>query len=144
MQTNADNTIGTSKNPGLASGKANGFNSQSDEMKSTNVEENGTQRTPVKKIERRNGYINAYPIPVSEQQFMTVREEQLSSMNLLNSSGNALLSAMEGLIPHQESGRVVGEYTAQAMRKLAKSVCDIVRTKTMVVQSMYQIARDEL
>jgi hypothetical protein len=30
------------------------------------------------------------------------------------------------------------------MRQISKSLCDIVQTKTQVIRSMYQIARDEL
>lgn len=81
---------------------------------------------------------------VSQEQFNLVKTEHKTSMDLLNSSANALLGAMEGMIPPPDSGRVVGEYTGQAMRYLAKSICDVIQTKTGVVRSMYSISRDEM
>jgi hypothetical protein len=83
------------------------------------------------------------PIVVSEKQFETVRLEQLTSLNLLNSSGDVLLSAMNSMVPPADSGRTVGEYTAQGIRQIAKSLCDIVMTKSHVVRQMYAISRDE-
>lgn len=84
------------------------------------------------------------PILVSEQQFVTVREEHLASLNLLNESGKTLLRALDKMIPSEESVRGFGEYSAQGARQLAKSVCDIVLTKNTVVRQMYSIARDEI
>lgn len=84
------------------------------------------------------------PIVVSEQQFKSVETAHVNSVNLLDSCANALLSALEMSIPPKDSGRTIGEYTGQNMRQLAKSVCDIVSTKTGVVRSMYQISRDEI
>lgn len=83
------------------------------------------------------------PIAVSEKQFETVRMEQLTSLNLLNSSGDVLLSAMSSMVPPPDSGRVVGEYTAEGIRQIAKSICDVVLTKTHVVRQIYAITRDE-
>lgn len=115
------------------------------ETKSMPTNGDGTQETlPAKRQSRTPAASVAYPILVSEQQFATVREEHLTSMSLLNSSGNALLRALESMQPPEGSGRVVGEYTAQGMRQISKSLCDIVQTKTQVIRSMYQIARDEL
>lgn len=85
-----------------------------------------------------------FQVLVSEKQFSTVSEEHSKSMDLLNSSANALLGAMESCVPPVDSGRAIGEYTGQNMRHLAKSICDIINTKTIVVRSMYQIARDEI
>lgn len=89
------------------------------------------------------GVLRESPFAVSKEQFATVRMEQLTSLNLLNSSGNALLSAMQSMIPHEDSGRVVGEYTAKGIRQISKSICEIVMTKAYVVKQMYSIARDE-
>ena len=82
-------------------------------------------------------------IRVSEKQFMTVREETLESLNLLNSSGSALLSALQMIPPPPDSGRTLGEYSAHSMRQIAKSICDIVMTKTAVIRQIHSIARDE-
>lgn len=81
---------------------------------------------------------------VSQKQFETVETAHRDSINLLDSCGNALLDAMEMAIPPKDSGRMVGEYTGQNLRQMAKSVCDIIQTKTGVVRSMYQISRDEM
>lgn len=99
---------------------------------------------PVRQENRTRGGYVAFPILVSEKQFSTVSEEHLRSMDLLNSSASALLGAMESCVPPKDSGRTVGEYTGQNMRQIAKSICDIINTKTNVVRSMYQIARDEM
>lgn len=85
-----------------------------------------------------------YRIAVSKEQYETVKTAHKDSLNLLDSCGNALLQAMEAVVPPPESGRTVGEYTGQNLRQMAKSVCDIVNTKTNVVRSMYQISRDEM
>lgn len=83
-------------------------------------------------------------IVVSQQQYENVMVAHKDSINLLDSCGNALLDAMEMAIPPKDSGRTVGEYTGQNLRQMAKSVCDIVQTKTGVVRSIYQISRDEI
>lgn len=109
------------------------------------IKEPGMLETrPSRRVSRTTVVSDVRPILVSEKQFETVREEHLNSMDLLNLSGNALLRALEGMIPPADSGRVVGEYTAQGMRQLSKSICDIVQTKNGLVRSMYTIARDEI
>lgn len=114
------------------------------EKKSMQMRENGTQKTVTVRHESRiYGGVNAYPILVSEQQFEIVKQEHLTSMNLLNNSAEALLGAMKSCVPPEGSGRSIGEYTGQNMRQLAKSVCDIIQTKTQVVRAMHSIARDE-
>ena len=117
---------------------------------SLNVTNSMPLKEPVTKeidpLRRENKMIAAsrgLPIVVSEKQFESVRMEQLTSLNLLNSSGDALLSAMNSMIPPKDSGRVIGEYTSHGIRQIAKSICDIVQTKSMVVKQMYQITRDE-
>lgn len=105
----------------------------------------GTPETRTTRREKRMLAASAAtPILVSEEQFRTVREEHLTSMNLLNSSGDALLRALDQMIPPEGSSRVVGEYTAQGIRQISKSMCDLVLTKNTVIRSMYQIARDEI
>lgn len=99
---------------------------------------------PSRRASRTPGAFVAFPLVVSEKQFSTVSEEHSRSMDLLNSSANALLGAMESCVPPVDSGRVIGEYTGQNMRQIAKSICDIINTKTSVVRSMYSIARDEI
>ena len=102
--------------------------------------------TEIELLKRENKTLVAsrgLPIVVSERQFETVRTEQLTSLNLLNSSGDVLLSAMNSMVPSPESGRIIGEYTAQGIRQIAKSICDVVQTKAMVVKQIYQITRDE-
>lgn len=84
-----------------------------------------------------------YRFAVSEKQFESVSQAHRDSINLLDSSGNALLGALESLVPPEGSMRTIGEYSGQNMRQLAKSICDIVQTKTGVVRSMYSISRDE-
>jgi hypothetical protein len=102
-----------------------------------------TSTVPVRRESKMPGAYGAFQFAVSEQQYSTVSEEHSKSMNLLNSSASALLGAMESCVPPKDSGRVIGEYTGQNMRQIAKSICDIINTKTNVVRSMYSIARDE-
>lgn len=117
----------------------------SGEMRLMNDSANGMLPTKIQRPENRTAAVSrGTQVVVSEQQFLTVREEHLQSMNLLNSSANVLLSAMQAMVPPPDSGRVVGEYTAKGMRQISKSICDIIQTKTGVVRSMYSIARDEI
>lgn len=107
--------------------------------------ENGMLETKPKKQENRMTVVPAGSrFAVSEQQYLDVRTAHTDSINLLDSCGSALLDAMEMAIPPKDSGRMVGEYTGQNLRQMAKSVCDIIQTKTGVVRSMYQISRDEM
>ena len=112
--------------------------------KSTQDNGHGTQQIEnTKPLSRRLVVPKDSLIVVSQQQFETVRQAHTDSINLLDSCGNALLDAMQMAIPPKDSGRTVGEYTGQNLRQMAKSVCDIVQTKTGVVRSIYQISRDE-
>lgn len=113
-------------------------------MRLTQNNEVGTKTNPMKQENRTLAAYVGRPILVSEAQFKSVQEAHLTSMNLLDSSGNVLLRALDSMVPPEGSGRGIGEYTAQGMRQLAKSICDLVQTKTQVVRSMHQIARDEL
>lgn len=112
---------------------------------STSIKETGMQETGLVRRENRTAAVlPARPILVSEQQFATAREEISQSLSLLNASGEALLQALKSIPPHAESGRAMGEYSAQMMRQLSKSICDIVQTKTTVIRQVYSIARDEI
>ena len=114
------------------------------EMKSMQEQGRTTQKiVTVRHESKMREGLGASHIAVSEQQYREVRMEQLTSINLLNSSGNVLLSAMNSMIPPEGSGRAMGEYTAQGVRQIAKSICDIVQTKANVVRQMYAISRDE-
>lgn len=105
---------------------------------------NGMQKTVTVRHESKiYGNGAALPILVSEQQFEIVKAEQLASMNLLNDSAVALLDAMKSCVPPEGSTRVIGEYTGQNMRQLAKSICDVIRIKTQVIRSIHSVARDE-
>lgn len=120
-------------------------NEKSTPEKSMHTNGKDTKETSVQRQGNRTlGAYVAYPIVVSEKQYSTVSEEHSRSMDLLNSSASALLGAMQSCVPPENSGRSIGEYTGQNMRQLAKSICDIINTKTTVVRSMYQIARDEV
>lgn len=79
---------------------------------------------------------------VLEKQLLTAREEGLQSLSLLNSSGNVLMDTLKTMMPPDGSQRIVGEYTATSMRKLTKSICDIVVTKAKVIHAMHDISRD--
>ena len=145
MQTSDVSTTETLRSLELPNGKRNEKRELESEKKLMLTNENDTPQT--EKRMQRNKTTAAYgatPILVSEQQFNTVREEHLTSMDLLNSSGHVLLQALNSMQPPEGSGRVVGEYTAQGMRQISKSICDIIQTKTQVIRSMYQIARDEI
>jgi hypothetical protein len=108
------------------------------------TKENGTLSTRLARLEGRMSVDRRdSPIVVSQKQFESVETAHRDSVNLLDSCGLALLDAMEMAIPPKDSGRMIGDYAGQNLRKLAKSVCDIVQTKTGVVRSMYSIARDE-
>lgn len=112
-------------------------------MKSMQNSANGTKEIATQRPQSKTpGVYVGFPILVSEQQFETVKQEHLKSMDLLNSSASALLGAMESVVPPKDSGRIVGEYTGQNMRQMAKSICDLIRVKTEVVRSMHTIARD--
>lgn len=125
--------------------RTNEINAKDVETKSTPQQGHDTaQMLSSKRGNRMSAAASVYPILVSERQFEIVREEHLASMDLLNSSGKALLNALESMTPPEGSGRVLGEYTAQGMRQISKSLCDIVQTKTQVIRAMYSIARDEL
>ena len=125
-------------------GNANVKNESINEMKSMQEQGRTTQKiVTVRHESRMKEGLGASHIVVSEEQFKQVRMEQLTSINLLNSSGNVLLSAMNSMIPPEGSERVMGEYTAQGVRQIAKSICDIVQTKANVVRQMYAISRDE-
>ncbi len=115
------------------------------ETKSIATNGKGMQETlPSRRRSRTPVAADVTPLLVSEQQFVTVREEHLESLNLLNSSGDSLLNALNSMIPPAGSGRVLGDYTAQGMRKISKSLCDIINTKNNVIRQMYSIARDEV
>lgn len=89
---------------------------QQEEMRSIGTNENGTTSArAARRLNRMLAVQNAYPIAVSKEQYETVRTAHTDSLNLLDSN----------------------------LRQMAKSVCDIVQTKTGVVRSMYQISRDE-
>jgi hypothetical protein len=125
--------------------RSNEKNAPTAEKQSTPDNETGIVKTEVRKqLNRMLGASKGFPISVSEQQFKAVETAHTNSINLLDNSASALLGAMEAMVPPADSGRIVGEYTAQGMRQLAKSICDIVQTKTGVVRSMYQISRDEI
>lgn len=106
--------------------------------------ENGMLATRLARLEGKMSVARRdSPIVVSQKQFESVGIAHTNSINLLDLCGLALLDAMEMAIPPKDSGRTVGEYTGQNLRQMAKSVCDIVQTKTGVVRSIYQISRDE-
>ena len=116
-----------------------------EEKKSTPELAPGMLETRMKKLENKMTVVpRGTQFAVSQKQFETVEMAHRNSVNLLDSCGLALLDAMEMAIPPKDSGRMVGEYTGQNLRQMAKSVCDIVQTKTSVVRSMYQISRDEM
>lgn len=77
-----------------------------------------------------------------EKQFEIVREEFSQSMHLLNSSGKVLLGVLEQTLPEERSGRMIGDYTGTNIRKISKSICQLVETKTNLIRTMFQIARD--
>lgn len=114
------------------------------ETKLTKDSENGTREIanlkPSNKMleESRGNHIE-----VLNEQYSTMREETLSSLNLLNSSGSAMLSALEMIPPPPDSGRTLGDYSARMMRDLSKGICEVVRTKIGVINQMHSIARDE-
>lgn len=115
------------------------------ETKSIHTNGNGTQETlPATRRKSTPVAGPVIPILVSEQQFETVKQEHLTSMGLLNSAGMSLQRALDQMIPPEGSGRVVGEYMAQGIRQIAKSICDLTHTKVSVVRQMYSIARDEV
>jgi len=125
------------ENEKLESGKQEGQKSMPDK-------ESGMLETRMKKLESRMTVVpRGTQFAVSQKQFETVEIAHQNSVNLLDSCGLALLDAMEMAIPPRDSGRMIGEYTGQNLRQMAKSVCDIVQTKTGVVRSMYAITRDE-
>ena len=97
----------------------------------------------LKQGNKTRGVYGARPILVSEQQFLTVKEETLTSLNLLNLSANVLLGAMNKMIPPEDSPRALGEYSAHGIRQLAKSICDVIQTKNSVIRQIHSIARDE-
>lgn len=145
MQTTENVITKTLKNPAHVNGVKNENGELSTATDSIPITENGTQKTVVVRHESRTSarYADS-PIRVSEQQYLTMREETLNSLNLLNSCGNALLGAMESIVPHKDSPRQMGEYTGQMMRQLSKSVCDIVQTKCNVVRQIHSIVRDDI
>jgi hypothetical protein len=145
MQTSEESTTRTLNGSGSQRETENARNEKSVETKSTPVNETGTIKTSLQRQESRT--IAAYagrPILVSEQQFVTVKEEHLASMDLLNSSANVLLGALNSMVPPEGSHRQIGDYTGDNMRKISKSICDLIQTKNSVIRSMYQIARDEI
>lgn len=123
--------------------KVNGANEPPEGRQLINTRGNGIANITTKHQNRMIAASKGLPIPVSEQQFTAVREETLASLNLLNLSGNVLLSAMDSMVPHAESGRTIGEYSAQGIRQIAKSICDVVITKNSVIRQMHSIARDD-
>lgn len=114
------------------------------ETKSMLIAGSGTPKTPSVRPEK-SGTV-AYKgaaILVSERQYENVVTEHRTSLDLLNSSGNVLLDAMKSMIPPEGSSRTVGEYTAAGIRDIAKSICQVMSTKTDVIRSMYWVGRDE-
>lgn len=106
---------------------------------------NGTERTvAVRQGSKMTVALKDIRIAVCKEQYESVEIAHRNSLALLDSCGNALLDAMEMGMPPKESGRQIGEYAGENLRKIAKSVCDIVNTKTNVVRSMYQVSRDEM
>ena len=144
MQKNESSTGGTLKNDVNTPEILSADNAPGEQTKSIVTRENGTPSTQTRQRNKTNAVFVGAPIRVSEQQFLTVKEETLTSLDLLNSSANVLLGAMEKMVPPADSPRAFGEYSAQGMRQLAKSVCDIVRTKCDVVRQIHSIARDEI
>lgn len=126
-----------------------GNSAKSEDKKSTENPVIATEKKDTQSSQR--SYPVAYkhvPVMVSQKQYEAVETNHTRSINLLDSCGNALLSAMESTLPPtDENGnyiRSVGEYTGANLRQMAKSVCDLVSTKTSVVRSMYAISRDEI
>lgn len=112
---------------------------------STVGSEIGTPETKTAKLSNRMPVVPAGSrFAVSAEQYNAVKTHHEESIRLLDSCGSALLDAMEMTLPPKDAGIRVGEYTGQNLRQMAKSVCDIIQTKTGVVRSMYQISRDEL
>lgn len=112
--------------------------------RSTNTKGNGTLRT------ERSTQPSRTPVVVSETpqlglnaQFKSVIAEHLTSVSLLNSSGEILLKALNQMVPPEGSERALGEYTSHAIRKISKSLCDLVITKSAITKELYSIARDE-
>lgn len=119
------------------------INGSNGAMKSMPINEPTTQETEEKTLSNKTSVVERdFPISVLERQFETVREEFSESMNLLNSSGKVLLGALKQTLPPEESGRVVGDYTGQNIRKISKSLCQLVQTKTDLIKVMFHIARD--
>lgn len=144
MQTTENATMPTSRNHANVSDLKSADNARDAETSSAPTTGNGTQKTVVVRHESKmSERYSVSPIRVSEQQYVTMREETLKSMSLLNSCGDELHAAMKSLVPHQDSGRTMGEYSATQMRQLAKSVCDIIQTKCSVVRQIHSIVRDE-
>jgi len=85
---------------------------------------------------------NAIRTSELEQQFKNVNEEYLTSLRLLNSSGAVLLTALERMIPPEDSVRAIGEYTGKALNKVSKGICELARTKSDLIRTMFQISRD--
>lgn len=122
----------------------NGSNGSLEGTKSMHINGSATPETaPTRRESKTSVALRGAPIAVSEQQFLTVKEETLESLSLLNSSANVLLSAMNSMVPPKDSGRNLGEYTASGMRKISKSICDIIQTKCAVIRQIHSIARDE-
>ncbi len=115
------------------------------QRKSMQTNGNGTHETNLPMLQRSMpAAFRHIPIVVSGDQFKAVETAHTNSVNLLDNCASVLLSAMESAVPPKDSGRVIGEYTGQNMRQMAKSVRDLIETKTNVVRSMYQISRDEI
>lgn len=145
MQTTENDTTRTSKNHVHANGSRNGAGELPIGTDLMPTGETGTHKTvTVRHESKMTARSVGTPIRVSEQQYLTMKEETLTSLNLLNSCGNALLSAMESIPPKEDSVRQMGDYAGNCMRQLSKSVCDIVRTKCDVVRQIHSIIRDDL
>lgn len=127
----------------LENESANGRDVLPSQRKSMPTNESSTREIETRPRSKTPAVSVGNPFVVSNEQYEAVRTAHEDSISLLNSCGTVLLQAMKSAVPPEDSGRTVGEYTGQNLRKMAKSVCDIMQTKTGVVRSMYQISRDE-
>lgn len=95
-------------------------------------------------VPRKSDLLATEDIPTKDlkPQLIDLNEANSDSLNLLDLSGNALLKALEGLVPEGDQPRTVGEIAAAQCTELAKGICEIVKTKVLVVQTMHTIGKD--
>lgn len=111
---------------------------------SVSMQESGTKRTELVKPENKMSVeSNATRISVLDPPFVTMKEESLSSINLLNSLGNDLLQGLRSLVPKEDSVKQMSEYSAKSVTEMANSICNVVKTKTDVIKSLHKIHKKE-